>query len=69
MSLALRPFEEDFKLLKTSLQEMGSLVAHSVHKAVRALVEQNQDYAHQVMRDEARIEPDGDPDRRLRRPA
>ena len=51
----MRPFEEDLKLLKGKLQDMGSLVAHSIHKSVQALVEQNEDFAHQVLRDEARI--------------
>lgn len=51
----MRPFEEDLLSLKAKLQEMGSLVANSVHKAVRSLVEQNSDYAHQVLRDEARV--------------
>ncbi len=51
----MRPFEEELKVLKSKLQDMGSLVAHSVHKSVQALVEQNSDYAHQVLRDESRI--------------
>lgn len=51
----MRPFEEDLNALKSKLQDMGSLVANSVHKSVQALVEQNSDYAHQVLRDESRI--------------
>ncbi len=35
---------------------MGSLVAQSVHRSVLSLVEKNEDYAHQVLRDEARID-------------
>jgi phosphate transport system protein len=52
----LRPFEEELNLLNETLQEMGSLVAHSIHRSVFSLVEKNEDYAHQVIRDEARID-------------
>lgn len=52
----MRPFEEEFKLLNDTLQEMGSLVAHSIHRSVLSLVEKNEDYAHQVIRDESRID-------------
>ena len=52
----MRPFEEEFELLNETLQEMGSLVAQSVHRSVFSLIERNQDYAHQVIRDESRID-------------
>jgi phosphate transport system protein len=52
----LRPFEEEFKALNEALQEMGGLVAQSVHRSVLSLVEKNEDYASQVLRDEARID-------------
>jgi phosphate transport system protein len=52
----LRPFEEELKSLNEALQEMGGLVAQSVHRSVLSLVEKNEDYAHQVIRDEARID-------------
>lgn len=52
----MRRFEEDFKLLNDTLQEMGALVAHSVHKSVFALIDKNEDFAHQVLRDESRID-------------
>ena len=52
----MRPFEEEFALLNDTLQEMGALVARSVHRSVYALVEKNEDYAHQVIRDESRID-------------
>src|SRR5579862_6533419 len=35
---------------------MGGLVAQSVHRSVLALVEKNEDYAHQVLRDEGRVD-------------
>lgn len=52
----MRPFEEDFTLLHDTLREMGSLVAHAVQRSVLSLVERNEDYAHQVIRDESRID-------------
>jgi phosphate transport system protein len=52
----LRPFEEEFQLLSDTLMEMGSLVAQSVHRSVFSLIERNEDYAHQVIRDESRID-------------
>ena len=38
------------------LQEMGALVAHSIQRSVLSLVEKNEDYAHQVIRDESRVD-------------
>jgi phosphate transport system protein len=52
----LRPFEEEFRLLNETLQEMGALVAHSVRRSVYSLIEKNEDFAHQVIRDEARVD-------------
>lgn len=52
----MRPFEEEFQSLNDTIREMGSLVAHSVQRSVLALVEKNEDYAHQVIRDEARVD-------------
>jgi phosphate transport system protein len=52
----LRPFEEGLQSLTDMLQEMGSLVAHAVQRSVLSLVEKNQDYAHQVIRDESRVD-------------
>ncbi len=52
----MRPFEEEFQLLNDTLLEMGSLVAQSVHRSVFSLIERNEDYAHQVIRDESRID-------------
>jgi phosphate transport system protein len=52
----LRPFEEAFKLLNDTLQDMGSLVAHSIQRSVLAIMEKNEDYAHQVIRDESRVD-------------
>lgn len=51
-----RPFEEILDVLNRALEEMGTLVAHSIHRSVMSLAEKNQDYAHQVVRDEARID-------------
>ncbi len=52
----MRQFEEELNSLNTALQEMGGLVAQSIHRSVLSLVEKNEDYAHQVLRDEARID-------------
>lgn len=52
----MRQFEEELNGLNTALQQMGSLVAQSIHRSVLSLVEKNEDYAHQVLRDEARID-------------
>jgi len=52
----LRPFEEEFQQLNDTLQEMGALVAHSIQRSVLSLVEKNEDYAHQVIRDESRVD-------------
>jgi phosphate transport system protein len=52
----LRPFEEILQLLNRALEEMGALVAHSIHRSVLSLAEKNEDYAHQVLRDEARVD-------------
>src|SRR5690242_8709745 len=52
----MRPFEEEFKVLNDMLQEMGGIVAQSIHRSVLSLVEKNEDYAHQVLRDESRID-------------
>ena len=52
----MRPFEEAFHSLNDTLQEMGALVAHSVQRSVRSLVEKNEDYAHQVIRNESRVD-------------
>ncbi len=52
----MRRFEEEFAVLNTTLLDMGSMVAQSVHRGVLALVERNADYAYQVMRDEVAID-------------
>ena len=52
----MRPFEEDLNQLNEMLQEMGALVARSIQRSVLSLVEKNEDYAHQVIRDESRVD-------------
>lgn len=52
----MRPFEEEIKQLNDLLQEMGALVAHSIQRSVLSIVEKNEDYAHQVIRDESRVD-------------
>ncbi len=52
----MRPFEEELELLNDMLQEMGALVARSIQRSVLSIVEKNEDYAHQVIRDESRVD-------------
>jgi len=52
----VRQFQEELNGLNSALQEMGGLVAQSIHRSVLSLVEKNEDFAHQVLRDEARID-------------
>jgi phosphate transport system protein len=54
--MPLRQFEEELNNLNGALQEMGALVAQSVHRSVLSLLEKNEEYAHEVLRDEARID-------------
>jgi phosphate transport system protein len=51
-----RPFDVDLDQLKSMLLEMGSLVASSVHRSILAQTERSEDLAHQVLRDESRID-------------
>jgi phosphate transport system regulatory protein PhoU len=51
-----RRFEDELNILNQALKEMGALVAHSIQRSVLSLVEKNEDYAHQVLRDESRID-------------
>lgn len=52
----MRPFEEDLSQLNNMLQEMGAVVARSIQRSVLSLTEKNEDYAHQVIRDESRVD-------------
>ena len=51
-----RPFDVELDQLKSMLLEMGSLVASSVHRSILAHTERSEDLAHQVFRDESRID-------------
>jgi len=52
----VRRFEEEFIVLNNKLLEMGSLVAHSIHRGVQAFVERDTECAAQVMTDEVSID-------------
>jgi phosphate transport system protein len=52
----LRHFDAELDDLKNQLLEMGALVASSVHRSILALTEKSEDLAHQVLRDEARVD-------------
>ena len=51
-----RPFDVDLDQLKSMLLEMGALVASSVHRSILAQTERSEDLAHQVFRDESRVD-------------
>jgi phosphate transport system protein len=51
----LRHFIEELEELQARLLEMGGLVESAVHHSVLALVERDEDMAHQVLRNEDRI--------------
>jgi phosphate transport system protein len=51
-----RPFDVELDQLKSMLLEMGALVASSVHRSILAQTERSEDLAHQVLRDESRID-------------
>jgi phosphate transport system protein len=51
----LRHFIEELEELQARLLEMGTLVESAIHHSVLALVERNEDLAHQVLRNEDRI--------------
>jgi phosphate transport system protein len=52
----MRRLDSEIEELNHALMEMGSLVASSVHRSARSLIEKSQILAHQVIRDEARID-------------
>ena len=52
----IRPFDYELDELRNMLLEMGALVASSVHRSVLVLTERSEDIAHQVLRDEARVD-------------
>ena len=56
MAQAVRRLESDMEELNESLLEMGALVASSVSRSSRSLLEKSGVLAHQVIRDEARID-------------
>ncbi len=52
----MRRLEIDLQEMNDRLLAMGSLVASSVHRSTQALIEKSEVLAHQVIRDEARID-------------
>lgn len=52
----MRHFEVELEELNKQLQEMCALVASSVQRSVLSLVDKNEDLAHQVLRDETRVD-------------
>ena len=52
----MRRLETDLELINNQLLEMGSLVASSVHRSAMSLIEKSELLAHQVIRDESRVD-------------
>ena len=52
----MRRLESELEQLNGQLLEMGALVASSVHRSTLSLIDKNQVLAHQVIRDEARVD-------------
>jgi len=51
----VRHFSVELEELNHKLLEMGALVESSIHRAIRSLVEQNEDLAREVLHDEVTI--------------
>jgi phosphate transport system protein len=51
----LRHFQQELEQLKAKLLEMSALVESAVYRSVQGVVEKNEELAHQVLRNEARI--------------
>jgi phosphate transport system protein len=56
MEHPVRRLESELEELNNSLLEMGALVASSISRSARSLLEKSDILAHQVIRDEARID-------------
>jgi phosphate transport system protein len=56
MAQTLRRIDIELEELNASLLEMGALVASSVSRASRSLIEKSEVLAHQVIRDESRVD-------------
>ncbi|HYM13279.1 MAG TPA: phosphate signaling complex protein PhoU [Bryobacterales bacterium] len=52
----MRHFEVELEELNKQLLEMCALVASSVQRSVLSLIDKNEDLAHQVLRDETRVD-------------
>lgn len=52
----MRRLEEELEQLNQQLLEMGALVASSVSRSARSLIDKSEVLAHQVIRDESRID-------------
>jgi phosphate transport system protein len=51
----LRHFEQDLEKLKAKLLEMSALVESAIYRSVQGVVEKNEELAHQVIKNEARV--------------
>jgi phosphate transport system protein len=51
----VRHFEQELEQLKAKLLEMSALVESAVYRSVQGVVEKNEELAHQVLKNESRI--------------
>src|SRR6185312_16648578 len=51
----MRHIEQGLEQLKAMLLEMGALVENAVYRSVQGVVEKNEELAHQVLKNEGRI--------------
>ena len=51
----MRHFEQELEQLKAKLLEMSALVESAVYRSVQGVVEKNEELAHQVLKNESRI--------------
>lgn len=51
----MRHFEQELERLKSKLLEMSALVESAVYRSVQGVVEKNEELAHQVLKNEGRI--------------
>jgi phosphate transport system protein len=56
MDQPVRRLESELEALNAGLLEMGALVASSISRSSRSLIEKSELLAHQVIRDEARVD-------------
>ena len=62
----MRHFVEELEQLKSKLLEMSALVESAIYRSISAVIQKDRSAAEEVFRNEARVNADGDRDRRVR---